>query len=191
VYVPFSRELSGLIKAAAKSVRLRRDFGQLLRGIKAHALLHRQHRRRRNNGSIIATVEEDYAAVRKLLADLLATASEMKMRKAVIETVEAVEDLGTGVKVRAIANKLKLDMSATYRRLQAAEQGGFIVNEEDRPRRPGKYKSTGEQLGSERVLPTVEDLLEAVENNRRKQSSFSPRSPSDHRKNVHSRRVGG
>ena len=48
VVVPFADVLSDLIPAA--SVRLRRDFGQMLRAVKAHALLHRQHRDRDERG---------------------------------------------------------------------------------------------------------------------------------------------
>jgi len=59
--------------------------------IKAHALLHREHRRRTRQGSIIADIEGDYMPVRRLLGELLATASEIKMRKAVQETVAAVK----------------------------------------------------------------------------------------------------
>jgi hypothetical protein len=176
VYLPFSRELSNLIKTT-KSVRLRRDFGQLLRGIKAHALLHREHRRRRNNGSIVATIEEDYDAVRALLTELLDMASEVRMRRAISTTIEVVKELqadtgtnrfgeATGVKVRAIANMLKLDMSATYRRLQAAELGGFLINLEERPRRPGRYTVTGDKQRSIEMLPTAEDLRQAIEENR-------------------------
>src|SRR5262249_30647847 len=42
VVVPFAKELAGLIPP--RSVRLRRDFAQVLLATKAHALLHRYHR---------------------------------------------------------------------------------------------------------------------------------------------------
>lgn len=177
-------------------MRLRRDFGQLIRGIKAHALLHREHRPRSTYGSIVATIEEDYAALRKLLADLLATASEVRMRKAVKATIEVVDELkasaGTdGVTVRAVADKLKLDMSATYRRLQAAEQAGLIVNQEDRPRRPGRYKITGDkEPGDMWLLPKVEELRAAYDDEQeRRKASSSPRSPAEHRKKLHIDRI--
>ena len=44
VVVPFAPKMADLVPAA--SVRLRRDVGQVIRAIKAHALLHREHRRR-------------------------------------------------------------------------------------------------------------------------------------------------
>ena len=55
VVIPWARPLRKLIRASA--VRLRRDFGQLLRAIKAHALLHRFHREKDAKGRIIATID--------------------------------------------------------------------------------------------------------------------------------------
>jgi hypothetical protein len=75
VFVPFAEALVELIPP--KTIRLRRDVGQLMRAIKSHALLHRNYRPRTNKGSIEATIDEDYAAVRTLMADLLATAAEV------------------------------------------------------------------------------------------------------------------
>jgi winged helix-turn-helix DNA-binding protein len=131
--VPFAGTLSRLIKAT-RSVRLRRDFTQLLVAIRTHALLHRT-RRDSGGGSIIATIEDDYGAVRELMADLLATASELKLRQAVAETVRAVEMVAKradqddeGAKVREIADQLGLDRTVAHRRLKAAEEAGFIVN---------------------------------------------------------------
>lgn len=170
VLVPFANELAALIPP--KSVRLRRDLGQLLRAIKAHALLHRNHRRLSNKGSIVATINEDYAAVRELMADLLATTAEVKVRKALMETVLAVEELQEeledehqGVRVRAIAAALNLDMSTIRRRLTAAEGAGYITNLEDRPRRPGRYVITPDQPvnGDKALLPTLDELWDEYE----------------------------
>src|SRR5262249_29392108 len=76
VFIPFAAVLANKIESI-NSVRLRRDFSQLLSAIKVHALLHREHRRRSKQGSIIATIKDDYAAILPLVADLLATASEI------------------------------------------------------------------------------------------------------------------
>jgi hypothetical protein len=81
----------------------------VLLAIMAHALLHREHRRRANSGEIIATIAQDYTAVRKLMADLLAQAAETKARQAVLETADAVAELNKdsdGVLARAVADKL-------------------------------------------------------------------------------------
>ena len=175
VYVPFAPVLAQLVRQT-KSVRLRRDFGQLLRGIKAHALLHRQHRRRTKQGSIIATIQQDYAPVRSLLAEVLATASEIRTRKAIKETVTAIAELqsadprahglreragAAGVNVREIAEKLKLDKSSINRRLRAAEEAGLVLNLEDRRGRPGRYEITGDAEASSAMLPKVRELQRA------------------------------
>ena len=72
------------------AVRLRRDFRTILTLIRAHALLHQASRRKDEKGRIIATVSEDYAAVRNLVADLVAAAVEAGVPKMLQETVKAV-----------------------------------------------------------------------------------------------------
>ena len=65
VLVPFADQLAALIEP--ESVRLRRDIGQVLRAIKAHALIHRNQRGRDPAGQIVADIEHDYAVVRELM----------------------------------------------------------------------------------------------------------------------------
>jgi phage/plasmid primase-like uncharacterized protein len=154
VFIPYAKTLSTLIKVT-KSVRLRRDFSQLLIAIKAHALLHREHRRRSTKGSIVATIEEDYSAVRALMADLLATASEIKMRETIEDTIAAVRRVAArrpdpdldGATVRQVAKELNLDRSAVHRRLKAAEGDGHIVNLESRKGYPARYKPSDDGGG--------------------------------------------
>src|SRR5262249_52955347 len=78
VFVPYADVLQELIENHY-SIRLRRDYNQLLDAIKAHALLHRQHRRRSLKGAIVATINDDYAKVQPLMAEIMATAAEMKV----------------------------------------------------------------------------------------------------------------
>jgi hypothetical protein len=168
VVVPFARTLSRLIKATS-SVRLRRDYTQLLLAVRAHALLHRAHRKRTAEGVIVATIEDDYAPVRELLAEPMATASELKVRQAVEETVQAVEAAARragpdeGAKVREVANELGLDRTVTWRRLRAAEEAGLVENLEAGKGRPGRYRATGEQTVSGDLLPTARLLSQAYE----------------------------
>ena len=156
---------------------MRRDFGQLLRAIKAHALLHREHRNRDEAGAIKATFD-DYAIVRSLMGDLLSTASELKMRKQIAETIAAVQDLELqpgsranqdsehgfgGVKVRQVADALNLDRSTAQRRLRKAVDDGYLTNLEHRPFAAARYR-TAEAPTCEFgvLLPTPEELQEAV-----------------------------
>jgi hypothetical protein len=69
VVIPYQKALATEIPPVA--VRLRRDFGAVLNLIRAHAVLHQATRQRDAEGRVIATVD-DYAAVRALVADLVA-----------------------------------------------------------------------------------------------------------------------
>ena len=117
----------------------------MLRAIQAHALIHREHRKRNEDGAIVATIKDDYAPIRELMADLLAAASELKIRKQILDTIQAVRVVvarrndphSDGAKIREIADELALDKSAAWRRVRKAEQEGYIYNLE-RTQRPGR-----------------------------------------------------
>jgi hypothetical protein len=72
VIVPFAKKMAELIPPA--SVRLRRDVGQVIRAIKSHALMHREHRDRDVDGQIVANAL-DYIMVRELMNNILAEGS--------------------------------------------------------------------------------------------------------------------
>ena len=88
VVVPFAEVLSKLIPPA--SVRLRRDFGQVLCAIQAHCLLHRNQRGRDDAGRIVADIERDYAVVRKLMSAIIAESSGVAISPAAAKTIDAV-----------------------------------------------------------------------------------------------------
>jgi hypothetical protein len=123
--------------------------------------------------------------------DLLAETSEVKIKETVIETINAVSELTKGMDAtdgttaKAVGKKLKLDKSAAYRRLAAAEDGGFVVNLEDKRGRPGKYRTTGEQVEAIEMMPTVEALKIHFHDNPHattqpdNQDGFSPANQSD------------
>jgi DNA-binding MarR family transcriptional regulator len=174
VEVPFADELAELIPP--KAVRLRRDFGQVLCAIKAHALMHREYRERNEHGAIVANINKDYVVVRRLMAEILATSAEVKLRKQTLETITAVRkgqptNDTRGVSVREVAKHLKLDRSAAYRRLRSALDSGFINNIESRSGRPGQYRTTiadekeesRELREGSKMLPMAIDLREAFE----------------------------
>lgn len=166
VVIPFARELAKLIPA--KSVRLRRDIGQLLRAVKAHALLHRASRTVDAKGRVVAGIA-DYEVVRNLLADIIAAGAETKMSPTVAETVKAVASLqhpsdeAKGVAPLQVAKQLDLDRSAARRRLQTAAKRGYVVNLETEPRRPGRYRTTPQAAEQLDLLPSVEALMAALE----------------------------
>jgi hypothetical protein len=144
VVVPFASEMVDLIPAA--SVRLRRDVGQVIRAIKAHALLHREHRVRDSDGRIVADVGNDYSIVRELMIGILAAGSGVAISKSMTQTIEAVQAATAGMaetegaSAQDVAVKLRLDKSAAWRRLNSARQDGFVANLEQRRGMPGKYR---------------------------------------------------
>jgi phage/plasmid primase-like uncharacterized protein len=162
VVVPFAVALSHSIPP--RSVRLRRDLGQVIRAIKAHALLHRVHRARDDRGCIVADIAHDYTVVRDLMHDLLAETSEVKIKDSIVETINAVSELtkdlasDDGASAKSVSRLLKLDKSTASRRLRSAEDGGFVTNLETRKGRPGRYRTTDESIDVEQMLPTPEAL---------------------------------
>jgi phage/plasmid primase-like uncharacterized protein len=164
VVIDFAPDLAELIPPVA--VRVRRDLVQIISAIKAHALLHREARERLDD-QIVATIEDDYAAIRPLVASIVAEAAEIKVSKEVRETVEAVkkvQDPDSGATVRAVKDSLKVDRSTARRRLHKAEDISLVVNPETRPRRPGRYKLADTPAGSDtEMLPTVEKLRAAFD----------------------------
>jgi hypothetical protein len=136
VVVPFADELSNQIPAA--SVRLRRDFGQVLRAIKTHALIHREHRDRDDAGHIVADVQNDYAEVQGLMNAIVAESFGVPINTSVQETLDAVagatESAGRdeGASAQTIALRLKLDKSAARRRPMKAASDGYVVKLETR-----------------------------------------------------------
>ena len=139
VAIPYAKKLAGSIPPVA--VRLRRDFGALLTLIRAHALLHQVNRERDGEGRIVATTG-DYGAVRELVAELISEGIEATVPATVRETVEKVTELcsedSEAVTVAELARALKLDKSATSRRVGSAADRGYLKNLEERKGRPAR-----------------------------------------------------
>jgi hypothetical protein len=165
VVVPFADAMAELMPT--KAVRLRRDVGQVIRAIKAHALLHRQHRDQDTDGQIVADIEHDYTTVRELMHPILAEGSGVAVNKTMTATVHAVErvtaglDETKGASGQEIAKALKLDKSAAWRGLSRARNEGLIVNLELRKGLPGKYRVAEQVVEPEPkidILPEPEEL---------------------------------
>ena len=159
VVIAYANELAERIPPVA--VRLRRDFGQLLALIRAHAILHQATRDRDHEGRIVAALE-DYAVVRDLVVDVIAEGIEATVAPIVRDTVKAVATLlaagRTEATLREVARTLTIDKSAASRRIAAAVQLGYLRNLEDRKGRPARVY-LGDPLPEEvPVLPEVEAL---------------------------------
>jgi hypothetical protein len=165
VVIPFANKLARLIPP--RSVRLRRDFTQILLAIKAHALLHRGQRAVDDRGQIVADVWKDYQPVAELIGGVIAEASGAGIKKEVQETMEAVEretahlPHDQGVTASKVAKHLRLDRSSAWRRLNNAILLGFVVNLETRRGQPGRYCLTGQEVDVEDLLPPPDTFVEA------------------------------
>jgi hypothetical protein len=161
VFIPYAKILADLIPPVA--VRLRRDFGALLNLIRAHALLHQASRNRDDKGRVIATIEQDYAAVRELVADLVSDGIEVTVPATVRETVEAVKRLreassGEPVTVVELARELKLDRSAVSRRVRNAKDRGYLRDLEENLRKPSRLVLGDDLPDDLQILPKPEDV---------------------------------
>jgi hypothetical protein len=159
VDIPFAARLAEMVSPVA--IRLRRDLKTVFTLIRAHALLHQANRRKDAGGRVVAEVS-DYAAVRELVADLVAEGAEVAIKWEVRETVQAVatllEDGANEVKQSEIKRALKLDKSVVSRRVTAAVDAGFLRNLEDRKGRPARLV-IGDPLPDEvELLPQPQRL---------------------------------
>jgi hypothetical protein len=165
------------------AVRLRRDFAAVLNLIRAHAILHQASRDCDDQGRIVATVD-DYAIVRELVADLVAEGIDATVSTTVRATVETARKLvddggGDSISLGPIAEELKLDKSAASRRVRTAIGKGFLTNLEDRKGKPGRYIVGDPMPADVVVLPTPEEVLQALQRCTVAAGDKHPPSPSE------------
>jgi len=159
VVIPYAPALARMVPPVA--IRLRRDFKTMLTLIGAHALLHQASRRKDDKGRLIADIA-DYAAVRELIADLIAEGADVTIKPEVRETVTAVAGLLSEgreeVRQADVRKVLRLDKSVVSRRVSAALDAGLIRNLEDRKGRPARLV-LGDPLPEEIELLPVPSRL--------------------------------
>ena len=181
VVVPFADRLADLVPPVA--VRLRCDFGLLLALIQAHALLHREGRQRDGQGRILAMLG-DYAAVRDLVADLFAEGVDATVKSETRETVAAVKTLLSppekeDASLADIEKVLKLDRSATSRRVTEARSRGYLVNNETRKGRPARI-ALGDPMPTEiEILPSPDRLADCCTVAALREGIEAPSPPAD------------
>jgi hypothetical protein len=159
VVIPYAAALAEMVPPLA--TRLRRDFKTVLSLIQAHTILHQANGRKDADGRLIAEIA-DYAAVRELVADLVAEGADVTIKPEVRETVNAVAALIDGGKAEVMQadmrKTMKLDKSAISRRVTAALDAGALRNLEDRKGRPARLV-LGDPLPDEiELLPQPERL---------------------------------
>ena len=163
VAIPFALALAELVPPVA--VRLRRDFTTVLNLVRAHAILHQGTRQRDDLGRIVAVVD-DYAAVHRLVADLVADEVGATVPPAIVETVQAVTELHqrheAGVTYLQLGERLGLDKSAAMRRAKVAASRGYVQNMETRRGQPAKLVPGDPLPGEVTILPRPEDVEAAT-----------------------------
>ena len=122
---------------------------------------HQASRRKDCDGRLIAEIA-DYAAVRELVADLVAEGAEVTFKPEVRETVAAAATLLADgreeVRQDDIKNVLHLDKSVVSRRVAAAMDAGLLRNREDRKGRPAQLVLGNPMPAQIELLPQPERL---------------------------------
>ena len=160
VTIPYGEVLAEMTGDVA--VRLRRDFSVIQSLIRAHAILHQATRDRDAKGQIVATLK-DYAAIRKLVANLIAEGVEATVPPTIRETVNAVEKIirevgKEWVTNKALSEELNIDKGASSRRVRTAIDRGYLKNLEDSSGRPAKLVLDEDMPEDIEILPTPENL---------------------------------
>jgi hypothetical protein len=114
----------------AKTIRMRRDFRQLLTTIQAVAFLHQCQRPRTPEGWVEATLD-DYAIARDLIAPVFDAVTAEAVTPTIRATVEAVEP-NEEVSETELGRRLQLAKSTVNYRVGRALEGGWLMNREAR-----------------------------------------------------------
>jgi hypothetical protein len=154
VTIPYAGILAGNMGDVA--VRLRRDFSVVLSLTKAHTILHQASREKDAEGQIVATLD-DYAHVRRLVSNVIAEGVEATVPKTVRETVEVVRRL-----VEASDEEWATNKAAASRCVKTAIRFGYLRNLEDRKGHPACLMLGEAMPKDQEILPTLEDLEEAL-----------------------------
>jgi hypothetical protein len=164
VTIPYARCVAAQIPPDA--VRLRRDWNTIRALIRAHAMMHQAGRQVDARGRVVATLD-DYAAVRSLVAELVAEGIGATVPPPVRETVNTVAALVGNARqdwdeghagqasatVAAVGEKLNIERSSATRRLHTAASHGYVVNVEDRRGKAARYVIGTPMPGETAVLP--------------------------------------
>lgn len=161
VVVPFARHVAEGVPA--DSVRMRRDFEQVMTVVRALAFMHQRTRPRDDQGRIVA-IREDYANAHRLLAETMAVTLD-RVSDATRETVEAVEELTEdqgpgekGVSYPDLATALDLSRSGAWRRAKRALREGYLANAEQREGYPARLVLADPLPEDRAVLPGPETI---------------------------------
>jgi hypothetical protein len=155
VAVPFAHALAELVPNG--TVRMRRDFKQLLTATATVAMLHQCQRERTPEGWVVATLE-DYEQARVLLASIFEATVSEGLTPPIRETVEAVRP-GECISQTELASRLGVSSKGTVSwRVKRAVDHGWLVNDESRKGRPAKLRRGAPLPDETTVLPSIEQV---------------------------------
>jgi len=160
VIVPFAKALADLMPKPL-NVRLRRDFVQLLSGVKTLALLHQRQRQQAPGGEILATIE-DYAVVEELFAPSFAAIAEDLCPPMIWDMVDAIGSSERDISETQLAHRLRLTKQAISPRVRRALKEGWLVNDEPRRGLPYRLRRGGLMPGDVLPLPEADAVAYAV-----------------------------
>lgn len=129
VDIPFATKLASL--TPTDNIRVRRDFGQLLSLIRAHALLYQATRKEDSEGHLIATTA-DYKAIYDLLVGVSGQKGEAAKVKWQVDVLSAIKSLGQKsghggeCNLSDVAGELGWVLSTTHRRVSALLRAGYL-----------------------------------------------------------------
>jgi len=131
--------------------------------VRAHAILHAQHRERDDEGRVVAT-KEDYATVYNLVGERLAQGAGFAVTETIRETVRAVAELqkalplGPPPTFAKIGKKLGIHKSNAQHRVEKCIELGYLVNQQTLRNQPAMI-ILGDPLPEDRpVLPHPDKL---------------------------------
>lgn len=159
VIVTFAHVLAEIVNA--NSVRVRRDFRQLLSCIQAIALLHQCQRERDSGGAIIASLD-DYAVARDLLQDVFRAIESEGLSDALRDTLAMIDDESEST-VTEIAKKCHISKSTASGRIRRLLVGGWIANKEPRKGHAYRLVRIGDVPDNPVGLPSVEQVRDLLE----------------------------
>jgi hypothetical protein len=165
VDVPFEDVIADRVDARA--VRMRRFYGYIMELVEAHALLHRARRETDAEGFVLAK-PEDYAAVYKLVKDIVSVAAEVSVSESQWETVEAAKRVVESEKPltsNTLAEELGISRSSASRRLGHAASEGYVKHDPDAKGKTKVYVMGEIQLPDKATpaIPDPEDIWDAMQ----------------------------
>jgi hypothetical protein len=166
VIVPFASSLGTLTRGIA--LRMRRDFPAVLSFVKAHALLHRRTRDRRD-GMIVATIA-DYRAIWKLIKEVIAAGVDSTVAPEIRETVQAVAKLAARskpVELSDLVGELGIHRTTAWRRVRDAIKLGYLRDLETRERQACRIVIGNPLPENINILPSPKAVLRHYKSSRK------------------------